>query len=108
MAVATFLFMANAPHDYFLRKENLRGYLGTASSAAAVNTCRPSPNVTFPPDALGDPSFARKPATFTVSPTFRTSRLIPLRANVAGGPAEKPHTALLPLPSSLPSTCNHM
>src|SRR5207249_7545448 len=100
MAVAKFLFMANSPNDYFLPKENLRDYLGTASSAAAVNTFRPSANVTLPPDALGDPSFARKPSTFTVSPTLRTFRLIPRRANVARQPVEKHHSARLPLTSS--------
>src|SRR5215471_2358354 len=68
--------------------------LGTASSAAAVKTERPSGNVTCPPDPFGEPSFARNPSTFTTSPALRKSLLIPRRAKVEGGPAEKPHTAV--------------
>ena len=40
------------------------------SSCDAVKTLRPSANVTRPPDALFDPSRARKPSTTTTSPFF--------------------------------------
>src|SRR3989442_11235323 len=76
---------------------------GTTSPAAPANTFRPSANVTFPPDALFEPSLARKPSTLITSPTFRTSLLMPRRASMPGGPPEKPQVVTLPL-SSLTST----
>src|SRR5436190_4294530 len=80
-----------------------RSQRGTTSSAAPAKTFRPSAKVTLPPDALLEPSFARKPSTLMTSPAFNTSRVIPRRANIPGGPPEKPHVVALPA-ASLTST----
>jgi hypothetical protein len=73
----------------------------------AVNTLRPSGNVTFPPDALFEPSRARKPSTTTVSPIFSESRLMPRRWSTPGGPPENPQFVTFPW-ASFTSTKNQM
>ncbi len=54
-------------------KVYLRSVSGAASSLEAVNTFRPSGNVTRPPEALLEPSRARKPSTLITDPSSRTS-----------------------------------
>src|SRR5262245_548375 len=76
---------------------------GATSSAEPAKTFRPSANVTLPPEPLLEPSLARKPSTLITSPTFKTSFVIPLLANMPGGPPENPHVVTFPL-SSLTST----
>src|SRR5262245_16454540 len=76
---------------------------GATSSAEPAKTLRPSANVTLPPEPLLEPSLARKPSTLITSPTFKTSFVIPLLANMPGGPPENPHVVTFPL-SSLTST----
>src|SRR5215510_10925681 len=76
---------------------------GATSSAEPAKTFRPSANVTLPPEPLLEPSLARKPSTLITSPTFKTSFVIPLLANMPGGPPENPHVVTFPV-SSLTST----
>src|SRR5580693_6976257 len=90
--------------------DRTRAYLsdfGSVSSADAVKTLRPSGKVTEPPDALFEPSRARKPSTTTTSPGFRTCLLIPLRSRTPGGPPENAQFVTVPV-SSFTSTKNQM
>ena len=67
-----------------------------SGSWLAVNTWRPSGNVTFVPLALSEPSLARKPSTLIIIPGWITSLVMPRRMSCPGAPPENAQWVTLP------------